>query len=202
MAITPWSCHPCQLEYYPCKKNKNLRAGNILIGGSSHLPRMLTWPLRPFRPFRPFHPFRPGHSEPKRCAKSCRSWPRFRAPVDLVKFQHQPRQIWLMDGILEFHHQRQHIVIWYHGFQTMTETLPGGPHLEADASAPFHSKLGSVNWASQLIGTWALSQVATVGGRLNDCENFKKTLVGVQWYSVHVSQTALSKQWWFCGIGR
>ena len=38
---------------------------------------------------------------------------------------------------------------------------------------------------------WPLSHVATVGGRLNDCENFKKTLVGVQWYSVHVSQTAL-----------
>ena len=38
---------------------------------------------------------------------------------------------------------------------------------------------------------WPLSQIATVGGRLNDCENFKKTLVGVQWYSVHVSQTAL-----------
>ena len=73
----------------------------------------------------------------------------------------------------------------------MTETLPGGPHQEADASALFHSKLGSVNWASQLIGPWALSQIATVGGRLNDCENFKKTLVGVQWYSVHVSQTAL-----------
>jgi len=33
----------------------------------------------------------------------------------------------------------------FHGFQTMTETLPGGPHQEADASAPFHSKLGSVN---------------------------------------------------------
>ena len=46
---------------------------------------------------------------------------------------------------------------------------------------PFHSRLGSV----------VLSHVATVGGRLNDCENFKKTLVGVQWYSVHVSQTAL-----------
>ena len=40
----------------------------------------------------------------------------------------------------------------------MTETLPGGPHQEADASAPFHSKLGSVNWASQLIGPWAKLQ--------------------------------------------
>ena len=76
----------------------------------------------------------------------------------------------------------------------MTETLPGVPHQEADAGAPFRSRLGSVNWASQLIGLepiewlepWAI--VATVGGRLNDCENFKKTLVGVQWYSVHVSQ--------------
>ena len=29
--------------------------------------------------------------------------------------------------------------------KTMTETLPGGPHQEADASALFHSKLGSVN---------------------------------------------------------
>ena len=35
---------------------------------------------------------------------------------------------------------------------------------------------------------WALSQIATVGGRLNDCEKLKKTLVGVQWYSVQVSQ--------------
>jgi hypothetical protein len=42
-----------------------------------------------------------------------------------------------------------------------------------------------------------LSQVATVGGRLNDCENFKKTLVGVQWYSVHVSQTAI----WYTVFG-
>ena len=49
----------------------------------------------------------------------------------------------------------------------------------------------SVDWPlSQLNGlAWAI--VATVGGRLNDCENFKKTLVGVQWYSVHVSQTAV-----------
>ena len=36
------------------------------------------------------------------------------------------------------------MAIWNHGFQTMTETLPGGPHQEADASAPFHSRLGSV----------------------------------------------------------
>ena len=35
---------------------------------------------------------------------------------------------------------------------------------------------------------WALSHIATVGGRLNDCEKLKKTLVGVQWYSVQVSQ--------------
>ena len=74
----------------------------------------------------------------------------------------------------------------FHGFYS-TKSLPGGPHQEADAGAPFHSKLGSVlsqsvDWPlSQLNG---LSQVATVGGRLNDCENFKKTLVGVQWYSV------------------
>ena len=31
------------------------------------------------------------------------------------------------------------------GSQTTTESLPGGPHQEADAAAPFHSKLGSVN---------------------------------------------------------
>ena len=81
------------------------------------------------------------------------------------------------------HHHHHHLllVFYLHGFQTTTETLPGAPHQEADAGAPFHSRLGSV----------ILSQVATVGGRLNDCENFKKTLVGVQWYSVHVSQTAL-----------
>ena len=75
-----------------------------------------------------------------------------------------------MDGILEFHHQRQHIVIWYHGFQTMTETLPGEPHQEADAGAPFHSRLGSVILSQSV--DWPLSHVATVGGRLNDCEKF------------------------------
>jgi hypothetical protein len=63
----------------------------------------------------------------------------------------------------------------FHGFYS-TKSLPGGPHQEADAGAPFHSKLGSVlsqsvDWPlSQLNG---LSQVATVGGRLNDCENIK-----------------------------
>ena len=38
------------------------------------------------------------------------------------------------------------------------------------------------SWASQLIGPWAnwmaWAIVATVGGRLNDCKNFKTTLVG------------------------
>ena len=72
----------------------------------------------------------------------------------------------------------------------MTETLPGEPHQEVDAGAPFHSRLGSVILSQSV--DWPLSHVATVGGRLNDCENFKKTLVGVQWYSVHVSQTAVS----------
>ena len=41
-------------------------------------------------------------------------------------------------------------------------------------------------WANWM--AWALSHIATVGGRLNDCEKLKKTLVGVQWYSVQVSQ--------------
>ena len=51
---------------------------------------------------------------------------------------------------------------------------------------------------------WALSQIATVGGRLNDYEKLKKTLVGVQWYSVHVSQpqdeigTLLQKKQFSC----
>ena len=58
----------------------------------------------------------------------------------------------------------------------MTETLPGEPHQEADASAPFHSRLGSVILSQSV--DWPLSQVATVGGRLNDCENFKKDLSG------------------------
>ena len=39
---------------------------------------------------------------------------------------------------------------------------------------------------------WAI--VATVGGRLNDCENFKKTLVGVQWYSVQFSQPQIQTE--------
>ena len=73
---------------------------------------------------------------------------------------------------------------WCRGCQTMTETLPGVPHQEADAGAPFHSRLGSVilsqsvdwPWANWM--AWALSHVATVGGRLNDCENFKKDLSG------------------------
>ena len=42
------------------------------------------------------------------------------------------------------------------------------------------------SWASQLIGPWTI--VAPVGGRPNDCKTFKTTLVGVQWYSVLVSQ--------------
>ena len=76
-----------------------------------------------------------------------------------------------------------------HGFYSVTDTLPGGPHQEGDAAAPFHSRLGSVILSQSV--DWPLSHIATVGGRLNDCENIKKTLVGVQWYSVHVSQTAL-----------
>ena len=68
----------------------------------------------------------------------------------------------------------------------MTETLPGEPHQEADAGAPFHSKLGSVNWASQLIGPWAkLQQSEDVSTTV---KTLKKTLVGLQRYSVHVSQ--------------
>ena len=67
------------------------------------------------------------------------------------------------------------VVLITHGFQTTTETLPRGPHQEADAAAPFHSKLGSV--LSQSVD-WPLSQIATVGGCLNDCEKLKKDLSG------------------------
>ena len=74
----------------------------------------------------------------------------------------------------------------FHGFYS-TKSLPGGPHQEADAGAPFHSKLGSVlsqsvDWPlSQLNGLSQLQQSEDVSTTV---KNFKKTLVGVQWYSV------------------
>ena len=72
----------------------------------------------------------------------------------------------------------------------MTETLPGGPHQEADAGAPFHSRLGSVI-LSQLV--WLALELEPMLQQSEDVstivKTLKKTLVGVQWYSVHVSQT-------------
>ena len=74
----------------------------------------------------------------------------------------------------------------------MTETLPGGPHQEADAAAPFCSKLGSVILSQSV--DWPLSQLNGVSHSCNSrdvsttVKTFKKSLVGVQWYSVLVSQ--------------
>jgi len=80
------------------------------------------------------------------------------------------------------------------GFKLQPRPFPENPTKRLMQVHLFTPDWARWSWASQLIGPWAnwmaWAKVATVGGRLNDCEKLKKTLVGVQWYSVHVSQTA------------